>query len=365
MSIVIVILVIGFTVIMHELGHFFAARRCGILVEEFAVGIGPKLYGVKKGDTVYSLRLFPIGGFCRMLGEEDGNPDERAFGAKPVWKRIIVISAGIIVNVLLALFVFFVFYLWNGYSDDTAPATIISVVDGYPAAEAGILSGDRLVRIGGTAIATVDDVTPAIRAITEIPASIEIIRDGTQRSFTISPIYEEGADGAPGRYIFGFTYGGKVLGPFETGEDWTKSLPRAGVLDGVKTSFRICVFYFKSVFSEIGKIFTGEFDLSNWGSIVRVGAESSEIITESAKTGPETVLWSALLILASISVSLAVFNLLPLPALDGGRLVFLFVEAVRGKPVSPEKEGIIHFAGFVLLMIFAAFMVVTDIMRLI
>lgn len=355
MSIVLAILVFSLVVIVHEWGHFYAARKCGILVEEFAIGMGPKLFSIKPGETVYSIRLFPIGGSCRMLGEEEAADDERAYNSKPIWKRMIVILAGVVMNLVLAFIIALGFVLFNGFQE----AVPIRIVEDSPAQEAGLMVNDRIVRANGKAIRTYNDFVffMALDA-NGSPIKLEVIRNGERVELTIAPVLtEEG-------YKLGFNAGGK-FGIFADKGENPNNLQTAGVVESLSVSVSNVSGYVKSVVVGISGLFTKQVTMDDMAGPIGIVSIIDESYQESAPYGISAVLWTMLNLAALISANLAVMNLLPLPVLDGGRMVFLTVEAIRRKPVDPEKEGMLQMASFVLLMILAVIIAYNDILKMI
>jgi regulator of sigma E protease len=371
LNIVIAILVFSVLIVIHELGHFIAARRCGILVEEFSIGMGPKLFGFrpKGGETLYTLRLLPIGGSCRMLGE-DVAPDkaeasqqsaaaapERSFSSKPVSKRIVVIAAGIVMNLLLAFVAAFVVYSANRFN----VPKVDSLIPGYPAEAAGLMPGDRITKVNGKSVGVAEDVSRLINEKPGDAARLTLNRDGETVELTVTPMFDE----ASGRYLVGFNIG-YVLGMFTEAAEGEEDAERASFLDTAKMGFNFCVSSVKNIFGFLGQLITRKMDASQVSGPIGIINLMGDVYNESVATNnPWTVLSNILMLVAGLSVNLAVFNFLPIPALDGGRIVFLIIEAVRGKPVNPEKEGMIHFAGMVLLMILMVFVAYNDILKII
>lgn len=377
MNIVIAILLFSLIVIIHEIGHFVAARKCGILVEEFALGMGPKLFGIRRGETLFTLRLFPIGGSCRMLGEdgepkkkgveteeeaetkEDAVKSERSFMSKSVPKRIIVILAGVIMNILLAFVATFAILAANRVVD----AKVDSVMTGYPAEAAGLKPGDRINRLNGTKIFIRADIQMVMDNADGGAMDMEVIRDGKKINVNITPMYVE----SEGRYMIGFSYK-EMLGMFaKTQTERDETLPRATFLETAAISANTCIYYVKHTLDGIGMLVTRKVGVKDLSGPIGIVSFIGDAYEESLGENNDgwAAFWNMLSLAAMLSANLAVFNFLPLPALDGGRLVFLLIEGVRGKPISPEKEGIIHFAGLVLLMIFAVFVAYNDILKLI
>lgn len=358
MSIIIAVLAFGLIVLSHEFGHFIAAVKSGILVEEFSIGMGPRLWSYKKGDTLFSLKLFPIGGSCRMLGEDtsEGESDDRAFNNKPVWKRIIVITAGVIMNIVLALLITTFIVFVNGF----AQPKIESVMPDYPAEEAGLQKGDVIKKINKTKVNIYDDLAFALERVDGTAMNVVVERDGERFDLELTPKLYEDYDGIE-RYKIGFTptrYS-PLIGSAIEGYD------RAGFFDSLEVGFFRNIFFVKQTFVAVYELVTAKIGLDQMAGPIGVVDMIDETYTEAVETdGHWYAIQNMLSFTALLSINLAVINILPLPALDGGRLVFLIIEGIRRKPVKPETEGVIHFVGFVLLMILAVVVAFNDVFRL-
>lgn len=365
MSILLALIVLSVVVVVHEWGHFYAARKCGILVEEFAIGMGPKLFSIKPGETVYSIRLFPIGGSCRMLGEETAADDERAYNNKPVWKRMIVILAGVIMNFVLAFVIAAAVVFFIGFYEPV----VAKFSENSSAQAAGLMVNDRIVRANGTAINTQDDFAffMAIDADGS-PINIEVIRDNKPMQFSVTPKLDK--DG----YKLGF-YPNPKLGIFADKGENSNNLQTAGFGESIIVSGNTTSSYVKSVLGGLSGLFTEKVkmdDMAGFVGIVTIIGDSYEKSVADTPENPRTAadkawtaFWNLLQFAALISANLAVINLLPIPVMDGGRMVFLVIEAIRRKPMNPEREGMIQMASFVLLMILMVVFVYNDIMKLI
>ncbi|HJA92968.1 MAG TPA: RIP metalloprotease RseP [Candidatus Eisenbergiella merdipullorum] len=346
-TIILFIVVFSVIVIAHELGHFLLAKANGITVVEFSVGMGPKLLHFSRGGTEYSLRLLPIGGACMFEGEngleeENGTLSDGAFPKANVWARISTVFAGPFFNFLLAyLLAMFVV----GYAGSDRPV-IQDVIDGYPAQEAGIQSGDVILRMNGEKICVSREISLYTMANPGKPVTVEYLRDGQKYKATLVPEYDE----AEGRYLLGFQ-----------GYSEYVDCRNAGIF---KYAYYEVRYGLKATVKSIGMLLTGKAGADDVAGPVGMAQIIGEVQQEAAPYGPLVVAINMVNIAMLLSVNLGVINLLPLPALDGGRLVFLLVEAVRGKPVPPEKEGMVHFAGFVLLMVLMVFVMFNDISRL-
>lgn len=338
LTILAALLVLSVFVVVHELGHFVAGRLLGFTVLEFAVGMGPAILKKEKNGITYSLRAFPIGGMCRFYGEDEEAKDGRSFASHPVWKRIIVVAAGPVMNILTAILFAVVSLMSYGVYVDVPTVQELSS-ETAPAAVAGIEPGDVLYAINGDVIESYEETSELILGASGAEMTITVQRDGELVDLIVRDFYNE----AEGRNLIGITYG--------------YGRERYGLFQAVGASFRYVWDIFVEMARFIGSIFTQGVQA---GDVVGpVGTVT--IIGQAVRTGFETVLYLAVL----ISVNLAFMNLLPLPALDGGRLVFLIIEAIRRKPVPPEKEGMVHFAGLVLLMLLMVCLTVSDVRGLV
>ncbi len=361
MSIIVSLLIFGLVILVHEYGHFIAAVKSGILVEEFAIGMGPILFKKQGKETLYTVRAFPIGGFCKMLGEDEDNVSERAFNSKSVWARILVISAGVIMNTILAFIVFFGFNLKQGFIEPV----VYSVIEGYPAEEAGLQKGDRVYSVDGYKIGTQSELSLRLSDAAkkdlvngeEPVVDLVYIRDGEK----IQTDMALKKDKLGQRYIIGFNLNRKsgFLG------EEVEGFEKATFVESVDATFDDMAFVVESTIYGITMLFTTDDALNQVaGPIGIIGAIGDTYDTSVETGGFSMAFYNMLYIMGLISANLAVFNLLPIPALDGGRLVFLLIEAVTGKQVPPDKEGFIHFVGFVLLMGLALVIAFSDIYKL-
>ncbi|NLW18009.1 MAG: RIP metalloprotease RseP [Firmicutes bacterium] len=338
MTILIAILIIGVLIIAHELGHFLAAKANGILVLEFAVGMGPVLLSRQIGETRYTLRLLPIGGFARMAGEEQDEeetyvPEHRRYDKKPLYARAMVSVAGPFANFLVAILLFAIVFMFVGVPS-SAPL-IGSVQEGWPAAAAGLMAGDRIISINGSTVESWQDVQTEIVARPEQALSIVVERDGQALSIEVTPRTDEES----GRPQIG-------IGP---------SIERFGFLGSIHMGWQETVWFTKQIVALLVSMITGQIPAEGAGPIGLI-----VMVGEVAATGLINLLTFA----AIISIQFGLFNLLPIPALDGSRLIFFAIEAIRGKPIEPEKENFVHFLGFVLLMTFMVFITFKDLQRL-
>ena len=306
LKIILAIVLFSVIVIFHELGHFLFAKKNGICVEEFAIGIGPTIFGKQIGETKYSIKCLPFGGCCVMLGEDDDCKDPRAFGSQSALARFSVIFAGPFFNFILA-FVLALFVI--GFS-------------GADPAVAGEISADYLHKD---------------------KADVEVTyeRDGKQKTVTVTRKKTEA-----GTYAFGISMT----------ED-----TKEGIIGTLKYSILEVRYQIKSTFLSLKYLITGRFKLNDLSGLVGIVNMIGNTYEQSIVYGIKTVVLSLLNFAIMLSANLGVMNLLPLPALDGGRLVFIILEMIRRKKVSPEKEGMVHFAGLVLLMALMVIVMANDI----
>lgn len=347
-TILITILLFGILILVHEAGHFFAGRMVGIRPQEFSIGMGPVLLSKEKKGTKYSLRLLPIGGSVRFLGEDEENPESGAFNNAPVWRRIFTIAAGPIMNFLLGVVLIMALYMAIGVT------TIVPVVDIYnpaelfaahnPAKEAGILPGDRLVGVNGEYWGDLDDDTivmnvhTAIESAKEAPVDIIFERGGDRDTATVTPIYNP-QDNA-----------------YQIGIQFKKETVKIGFFKSVAQGFKVAISAVAALVSFLVQlIFRGQ----GAGEVLGPVGIMTEI-GNAVRMGWENVLNLAII----ISLNLALINLIPFPALDGGRIVLLAAEGIRGKPLNREREGFIHLIGFAVLMILMILVTYRDIVKL-
>ncbi|MDR2650124.1 MAG: site-2 protease family protein [Clostridiales bacterium] len=352
MSIIIAVLIFGLIVVIHEFGHFIIARKCGVLVEEFAIGMGPILFSRQRNDTLYSLRLFPIGGFCKMLGEDAESGDKRAFNNKTLGRRAIILAFGAIMNMFLAFVIFLGFAVFNGFTT----AAVREVVPDTPVDKAGLIAGDKIVKLNGTAIYIFEDLSVELALCDGTAMDMMYVRNGRRYDTEITPYLTP-----DGGYKLGF-YPESKVGFFAAADSGFK---RASVLECLFTPVYKIMFYIRLTIVSIIKLIMRQISLQTMSGPIGMIAAINESYTETIKQGVWITILNMINLCAILSANLGVVNLLPLPALDGGRLVFVLLEWFRGKPVPVEKEGLVHFVGFVLLMIFAVFIAYNDILKLI
>lgn len=354
LNIVIAVLLFGLIILVHEFGHFLLAKLNGIGVLEFSIGMGPRLLSVVKGETRYSIKALPFGGSCMMEGEmgEEGGSD-KAFTNKPVWARILVIAAGPAFNFLLAFLFAMVIVSQVGHDDPV----LYGVTDGSPAQEAGLLAGDKITRINNRKVSAYRDVQMYLMShpgqeVTlqyERPAGGSWENGGAaeKRTVTLTPAFDEESQA----YLLGVLFYGYT--------------PTEGPLDFLASSAYEVKYCITATFDSIAMLVHKQLQVDQAVSgPVGVVSMVGETVEQYSSYG----LWAVVFVLSQwvlvLSTSLGIMNLLPIPALDGGRLLFLLIELVRGKPVDPEKEGMVHFAGMMLLMTFMVYVLFNDIRNL-
>lgn len=340
MGIVLAILLFGFIVFFHELGHFLLAKKNKIDVEEFAVGMGPALFRKEYKGTCYSIRLLPIGGFCAMGEDDEATDSPNSFNNKSVWARISVIAAGPVFNFILAWIFSVILIFMIGYDQPV----VGSVEEGYPAAEAGLEAGDRVVAIGDKKIHIYREISAYLQFHPDEDVVLTYERDGEEHTVTLTPKMDE-------------KLGYERIGLGSIGST------RANVLTAFQYGTYEVKYWIEVTLDSLRMLVTGRLGLDQLSGPVGIVDVVDETYQQSRSYGIFVVAAQMLNLAILLSANLGVMNLLPLPALDGGRLVFLFVEAVRRKRVPPEKEGYVHFAGIVLLMLLMVVVMYHDIQR--
>lgn len=342
MSIVIALLVFSVIILFHEFGHFLLAKLNKITVVEFSLGMGPRLLSFEAGGTRYSWKLLPFGGSCMMLGEDGEEEEEGSFGSKSVWARMSVIAAGPIFNFLLA-FIMALFIVGNlGYD----VPVLLNVTEGMPAADAGLQAGDRIVKMNGKRIHLYREVQNYSMFHQGETVIFQYERDGELHEATVTPELTNGS------YKYGI--GGNI-----------NYRQKTNVLETLEYSAYEVYYWIDTTVSSLGLLFKGGVQLDDMSGPVGVVDAIGTTYQESRDEGAFYVWMNLLNIAILLSANLGVMNLLPIPALDGGRLIFLIVEAIRRRRVEPELEAIIHFAGLMLLMLLMVVVMFNDVKKLI
>ncbi len=407
------ILVFSIVVLVHEFGHYKAAKSVGIKVEEFAIGMGPTIYKREKNGTIYSIRLLPIGGFVNMVGEEENVDSEESYMNKTVWQRFKVIFSGPFMNFLLAIVIYIIMSVFYG-----VPGTTVELIDtNSELYKSGVRVGDKITAINDSNVYIRDDLVTAM-TVEEKPYKVEFIRDGKTLSFDVNQYYKHVigiypyddneanssviriSDKKLPAYKAGIREGDKILKINDIDivnyKDITEIISTSkgssleivvernseklnfnvipqkelqigfdtkiekSILTGIVSSFYKTIYYVKLMFNFIIMLITGRVGTESLGGPVMV----ISMIGDSAKMITTQGFYPLLNLLAFLSVNLGFMNLLPIPALDGSKLAFLLIEKVRGKKIPIEKEGFVHLVGFVLLISLMIFITYKDIMRL-
>lgn len=339
------LIIFGLLIFVHEFGHFIVAKLVGIRVEEFSIGMGPKAFSTQKGETLYSIRFLPIGGYVKMSGETGIEEDEqfflddpKRFNNKSVIQRAGVIVAGPLMNFFLAVLLFALFFTFVGIYTASETTEIGDVLADSPAQKAGLQPGDKIVAIDGQ---KVNEWSQMVNIIHNQPGKILsfiINRDGKEIKMQITPQLDPESQVG----LIGITPSGQ----------WKKVNPLNALGLAIRRTLEIIAF----TITAIGQMVSGKMGMGEVAGPVGI----VQLIGESAQVG----LIYLINLTALISINLGLLNLLPIPALDGSKLIFLGIEAVRGKPVDPKKENFVHLIGFALLMTLMLFVTYRDIIRL-
>lgn len=338
-------LILGAIVCVHEFGHFFFAKLFKVYVYEFAIGMGPQIFKRKdkKGETVYSLRAIPIGGFCSLAGEgsdeDEKIPKDRLLQSKPVWQRFLIMFFGAGNNFLLALIVLFFLGLFMG--SPSISTAITDVVPESPAAVAGMLPGDEIRYVNGEKAKTLDDVQLYL-AIAKGETEIVISRNGEEQTIKVTPLTEEEKVSQGKDYSYGFS--------FNQDREY-------GFFNAIKYSFTKFGSLVRQMVITFKGLFTGGISVKELSGPVGIFSA-----VDQTKSGGAANLFY---LLALLSLNVGFVNLIPFPAFDGGRIVFLFIEKIKGKPVKAETENLIHTIGFFILLALIIFVTINDIIRLV
>jgi len=338
LSIIVALIIFSVIIIIHELGHFLLAKLNGVYVQEFTLGLGPTLFGFKMGETEYCLKALPFGGSCVMLGEEEASDDERAFNKKNVWQRMSIVLAGPVFNFILA---FFLSLFLVGYSGADIPV-ISQVQEGSPAAEAGIMAGDKILKMDGSPVYNFREIVyKMLLNKGGDPVTFVYERDGEKQEVTMTPKRSE-----EGNYLTGIAGGANV--PQDL----------FGVIKYAALEVRCQV---KVVFWSLRYMVSGYFTPDDIAGPVGIVNMIGDTYEAAKPAGFLVVFLSMVNIAVMISANLGVMNLLPIPALDGGRILFYLIEILRGKPMDPDKEGKIHMIGLVILLALMVLILFNDV----
>ena len=322
---------------IHELGHFLTAKACGVRVEEFSVGMGPKLISRQHGETMYSLRLLPLGGYCMMEGEDEDSDDERSFSKAPVVSRILVVVAGAFNNVLLGFLILMILTATGG---SITSRTVAQFYEGATTEQTGLQVDDKIVAVNGSKVFIANDIYYVLQYVEDGKADLTVIRDGEKIELN------------------------DVQFPLTTDEDGNQQISVDFMVYGVKKSV-VTVFQatvlevlsmIKEIFASIAMLITGAATVNELTGPIGIVS----VISEAASYGIRNVVYFA----AYLSINLGIMNMLPLPALDGGKFVVLLFELITKKKPGQKLEIIINAAGLVFLLGLMIFITYNDIVRL-
>ena len=344
MKIILAILIFSFIIIFHELGHFLFAKKCGVKVNEFTLGLGPTLFSWGKGETKYCIKALPFGGSCVMEGEDEESDSDRAFDKKSKWERFQIVFGGPFFNFVLAFLLSIVYIASIGVND----TTISAVMDDMPAKEAGLQAGDEIISINGYNVHFYNEISIyTFLHSKEDNYQVVYKRDGEKHTATIKPKYSE----ETGRKMLGIT----------KNTEYKKVSP----LGVIEYSFYEIKYQIYVTLSSLKMLFTGQVSMNEVSGPVGVVTSISSVYDQSVSSGAFYVFINMTSIAILLSANLGVMNLLPFPALDGGRILLIIIEAIRGKKMKPEIENGINLVGFALLMLLMIVVMYNDIIKLI
>ena len=369
-SVIVAILVFSVIIIFHEFGHFIVAKANKVGVIEFSLGMGPRIVslandGTKRkvmffksnaffeehpefdDHTVYSWKILPFGGSCMMLGEEEDIDDEHSFSQKSVWARMAIIFAGPFFNFILAFLLAIIMIASIGHD----PAIVTGVDQGSPAAQAGLKEGDVITKMGDESIVVNRELSyySLFNKLDGSKVRIEIERDGSPMAFDVAPKLTKDKNGNE-KYLFGYYHSA----PREKG----------GVLSTLGYSLYEVKFWIDTTIKSLGLMITGQVSMDQVSGPVGIVKQVGDVIEESKPEGTKTVVMNLTMFAILITANLGVMNLLPIPALDGGRLLFLIIELIRRKPLPRKVETYFNVGGFMVLMALMVFIMGNDILKL-
>lgn len=337
--ILLTILTLSLLILIHELGHFLTARAFGVAIKEFSIGMGPKILSKtsKKSGIAFSLRLFPIGGFVAMVGEDEESDDENALNNKPVWQRMVITAAGATMNLLLGIILMAVVVTMSPAIGGT---TVLRFTEENALSEqSGLKIGDEIVEVDGAKVHIASELAYEIMRNGTEPLDLKVRRDGellVLKDVKFPTMVSDGIE-------FGMT-------------DFVVLAIEKNVGNVIKQSFFRSVSTVKMIWQSLIDLVTGRYGLDQMSGPIGVTTAVSEAASASVI--------DFFYLVVVITMNLGIFNLLPLPALDGGRLLFQLIELIRRKPIKPELEGYVHFAGILLLMLLMIVVSLNDIIKL-
>ena len=343
--IIIAVLLFELLIFGHEFGHFITAKLSGIQVNEFALGMGPKILGFKKGDTQYSLRLFPIGGYCMMEGEDGDSLNERAFCNKPVFKRMIVVIAGAVMNIIIG---FILMLILQAQETHYATMTVAKFAEESVSQEAGLQLGDEIYSINGYRTRTYLDMSVALTMTDTTAPEFAVRRNG--EIIGLGNVQLKTVETTEGQQMIQLDF-------------YLQSQERT-IGSALSYSVKNTVSVVKMVWQSLIGLLTGKFGFNDMSGIVGTANVIKDAAAEGLKTSFGDAVNNIIYLIMIISVNLGVFNMLPIPALDGGRFLFLIIEAVRRKPMNRNVEGWINTIFFGLLLLLIIIVTCSDVIKI-
>ncbi len=366
LSILVAILVFGFLVLIHEFGHFIMAKRNGVTVHEFAIGMGPKIFSKEYKGTAYSLRWIPFGGFVQLEGEDEESDEEGSLNKKSVWARFKIMFAGAFMNLVCGFLIYLLIIATSGFGltapDGDSGKILVNkvgeVIAGTPAEVAGFQADDEIIKVDGTRVHLSSEVRYILSRKGGNEVTVTVKRNGQNIDLKIKPMEQErvipakesgtGQDETIKDYTFGY---------YLKSEDKTFG-------NVISNTFYQSIYSCKMILDSLGDLIRGEVSLKQMSGPVGITGMISSTVQDMQNSFREGLL-NLLNLVAIISINLGIFNLLPLPALDGGRILFLLIEGIRRKPVKRELEGMIHLVGLGIFMLLMVFIVFNDIIKII
>lgn len=340
-TLLILLFILGFIVFFHELGHFIAAKKSGVYVDEFALGMGPNIFSFKKKETTYTLRILPIGGYVSMANEENPElklPKERILANKKFYQKILVLTMGIIFNFILAFLLFFLNGVIFG-SPETKPY-IGQIAENSPAEDGGLLPGDLVLSVNGTEVNSWDDVLLELTVKSSKQYKIKVERLNTIFITTIEPRIETDEDGNTTK-IFGIA---------------TNTIKNEGIVNAIKYSWEATSKITRNIFKILGNLFTGKLSTKNLSGPVGIYS----VVDDLKENGLESIIY----LIGYLSLNVGIINLIPIPVFDGGRILLVIIEKIKRKKLNPNVELYLNYIGFGLMILLMIFVTYNDIIKL-
>lgn len=355
LSIILTLIVFTLIVVIHEAGHFFVAKKCNVLVEEFAIGMGPKIIGKKWGETLYSIRILPLGGFCRMADEQPADTNRIGFNDATLIQRILICVAGPFMNFVLAFIIMVIMSLCTGI----ATTEVVAVSENSGAALADIQKGDVITSFDGHSIHTRDELEFYKSESADKTVDIVIKRNGEKIEKRLTPVYDKERKA----YLLGVSLSVKAPAINVSGNDYS-AYPKGNIVEYISNGYWSSVALVKLTVLGFVKMITAKISVNELSGPIGVTAVVDDAYTQVSPMGVAAVILVMLNFMALLSANLGVINLLPLPAIDGGKILIYIIELITRYRIPKEKEAYIHFIGFVLIMGLGIYIAFNDILKL-